>query len=210
LNPVKITPSVLSATQEIRLATRDLHAAVECSDIARELMGCNLTMERYAQILGVWARSWFQLEASVFSFRSSSKLGQLVPEERASKAKHDLEYLRSLLGPAMPVCSVDHIATAPSKYITLASEAEFLGHSYVMQGSALGGAVIARHLRNTLRLSPDRGTSFFTGAGSPLSWSQWCEEANKLLSSAADKHMAVSGATNAYYLILGAFSLKAQ
>ena len=44
-------------------------------------------------------------------------------------------------------------------------DAELLGAMYVMEGSRLGGQLIARHVRKTLRLDNSRGCSFFEGSG---------------------------------------------
>jgi heme oxygenase len=51
------------------------------------------------------------------------------------------------------------------------------GTMYVMEGSALGGQLIARHVEAALRLSGGQGNSYFRGHGSqtgPL-WKEFCE-----------------------------------
>jgi heme oxygenase len=53
----------------------------------------------------------------------------------------------------------------------------FFGTMYVMEGSTLGGQLIARHVEATLHLCEGRGNSYFRGHGSqtgPL-WKEFCE-----------------------------------
>jgi heme oxygenase len=53
----------------------------------------------------------------------------------------------------------------------------FFGTMYVMEGSTLGGQIIARHVETALHLSEGLGSSYFRGHGSqtvPL-WKEFCE-----------------------------------
>lgn len=50
--------------------------------------------------------------------------------------------------------------------------AELLGAMYVMEGSRLGGQLIARHVSKVLRLEDSRGCSFFNGSGATTG-EQW-------------------------------------
>jgi heme oxygenase len=45
------------------------------------------------------------------------------------------------------------------------SLSEMFGSLYVLEGSTLGGQVISRHFRETLKITPDKGGSFFFGYG---------------------------------------------
>ena len=53
----------------------------------------------------------------------------------------------------------------------------FFGTMYVMEGSTLGGQVIARHVEAVLHLSEGRGYSYFRGHGSQTGslWKEFCE-----------------------------------
>jgi heme oxygenase len=52
-----------------------------------------------------------------------------------------------------------------------------LGTMYVMEGSTLGGQLIARHLESTLHLADGRGDSYFRGHGAQTGpmWKEFCE-----------------------------------
>jgi heme oxygenase len=49
--------------------------------------------------------------------------------------------------------------------ISAPGKAAFLGAMYVIEGSTLGGQYIARHVEETLGLSPGHGDSYFRGYG---------------------------------------------
>lgn len=58
----------------------------------------------------------------------------------------------------------------------LNDEALFLGALYVMEGSTLGGQLIARHVEETLGLEPGRGDLYFRGHGEQTGpmWREIC------------------------------------
>jgi heme oxygenase len=53
----------------------------------------------------------------------------------------------------------------------------FLGAMYVMEGSTLGGQLIARHLKRVLGLEEGRGDTYFRGHGdrTGLMWKEFCQ-----------------------------------
>ena len=54
---------------------------------------------------------------------------------------------------------------------------EFLGAMYVMEGSTLGGQLIARHVEAVLLLETGRGSAFFRGHGAETGalWKEFCQ-----------------------------------
>lgn len=54
---------------------------------------------------------------------------------------------------------------------------DLLGAMYVMEGSTLGGQLIARHVETVLHLSEGRGYSYFLGHGDQTGpmWKEFCE-----------------------------------
>ncbi|HZP06486.1 MAG TPA: biliverdin-producing heme oxygenase [Terracidiphilus sp.] len=59
----------------------------------------------------------------------------------------------------------------------LSDEALFFGALYVMEGSTLGGQLIARHVEEALGLEPGRGDRYFRGHGAKTGpmWKEICE-----------------------------------
>ncbi len=64
-------------------------------------------------------------------------------------------------------------ATLPS----LEGEASLMGAMYVMEGSTLGGQLIARHVENVLGFSRGQGNSYFRGhqERTGLLWKEFCD-----------------------------------
>lgn len=89
-------------------------------------------------------------------------LGHIVPELEARWRTPLLERDLAWLGlhPPPPL--------APPLLPELTTTGEALGSLYVLEGSTLGGHVIARRLRQSLGLTPARGAAFFGARGSSL------------------------------------------
>jgi len=81
-------------------------------------------------------------------------------------------------------------------------EWEALGCLYVLEGAALGGQVIARHVRRRLRLAPEAGLAFFTGGGADAgrSWRAFRVAAAQHAAHAGDAEWAsaLRGAREAF------------
>ncbi len=55
------------------------------------------------------------------------------------------------------------------------SESRVWGCLYVLEGAALGGRVILKHVTRSLKVSPVQGAAFFAGNGLPGSqWKRYC------------------------------------
>ncbi len=157
---------------------RETAAAHEAVEHSIPLMSADLDLDRYtaclqrmAGIVGAW-----EAEAARVAPKS---LRPLLDERRRLHLLQD--DLRTLGAPP---------ATAPCcpALPPMHTEPRLLGTMYVMEGSTLGGQLIARHLERTLGLMPGVGNSFFrshaehTGA----MWRAFCGH----LRSAIPEHSA--------------------
>jgi len=145
-----------NALAELRLSTRAEHDRIE--QVLR--LAEPMTLERYGAIvcgfdafLGVW-------EPRIHAALPQRLQGWFRSRRRGGFASADVEWLRSVAGIA-PVAMSATMASA----LPLVELADVLGSLYVIEGSALGGRVIAPHLKTTLGLEPGRGASYFHGFG---------------------------------------------
>ena len=141
---------------ELRLTTRAEHDRIEHLLRLTEPM----PLERYAAILGgfdAFLRAW---EPRIHAVLPERLQGWFRARRRGGLASADVQWLRSVAGVHLP----DPDATAATA-LPLGSLAEALGSLYVIEGSALGGRVIAPHLKRTLGLDQGRGASYFHGFG---------------------------------------------
>jgi len=78
-----------------------------------------------------------------------------------------------------------------------------LGAMYVMEGSTLGGQLIARHVATTLQLEDGRGNAFFRGHGEQTGrmWKEFCEVMKVRVSE--DESEAVVVAAKAMFRTFG-------
>ena len=161
-SPVTIAPrdapllSSEHALAELRLTTRAEHDRIEAILRLTEPM----TLERYAAILGgfdAFLRAW---EPRIHAALPERLQGWYRTRRRGGFASADVEWLRAVAGIERQTTAAHQAATLP-----LGDLAEVLGSLYVIEGSALGGRVIAPHLKRTLGLAQGRGASYFHGFG---------------------------------------------
>jgi heme oxygenase len=149
--------------QRLRRETEDDHRAVEETF---PLMHEELSVTQYVSCL-------LRMHGMVSAWEERSlevaprwMLTQLVARKRKKMLELDLAWFGVENGddmrPVMP-----EIKNLPS----------LLGAMYVMEGSTLGGQLIARQLQKTLQLSDGKGSAFFWGHGDQtgLMWKEFCQ-----------------------------------
>lgn len=145
-----------SALAELRLTTRAEHDRIEHILRLPEPM----PLERYAAIASgfdAFLRVW---EPRIHAALPERLQGWFRPRRRGGFASADVEWLRDVAGIEPTAFSTGMTAALP-----LNDLAQVLGSLYVIEGSALGGRVIAPQLKRTLGLDQGRGASYFHGFG---------------------------------------------
>ncbi|RYF03338.1 MAG: hypothetical protein EOO40_12335 [Deltaproteobacteria bacterium] len=117
----------------------------------------------------------------------------LEPGSRALRLSRDIE----VLGAAVPPCVPPVPAPMPT------SLAEAIGQLYVLEGSALGGQVIARRLGPRLGLSPSHGCAYFSGRGAQTAphWRHLCALLEASLGEAAAMRAAAAAACQSFAFV---------
>jgi heme oxygenase len=144
------------AFAELRLTTRAEHDRIE--QILR--LTDPMPLERYAAIVcgfDAFLRVW---EPRVLAALPERLQGWYRTRRRGGFASADLEWLRSVAGIEPPA-----LHARAAELLPLRDLPEALGSLYVIEGSALGGRVIAPHLKRSLGLDQGRGASYFHGFG---------------------------------------------
>ena len=145
-----------TALAELRLTTRAEHERIERLLRLSEPM----PLERYAAILcgfDAFLRVW---EPRIHAALPERLQGWFRSRRRGGFASADVEWLRSVAG--LELADLDARAAA---VLPLGELSEVFGSLYVIEGSALGGRVIAPQLKRTLGLAQGRGASYFHGFG---------------------------------------------
>lgn len=171
--------------QCLRESTRADHLRLEG---ALNLLDPQLARDWYGRVLVAFHGFYAPLEAQFRRYhRAVSLTLDFELPRRAPLLRTDLAVLGML-----PLSHEDD----PLPEIRTLSE--FAGRLYVVEGAALGGQIMARHLADKWALDRDSGAAFFSGSG-PLEtgrrWTRvlaWLERAAK---SAADSRDMVAAAS---------------
>ncbi len=144
---------------ELRAATRPAHDQLEQT---LDLAEASVTLAGYRAVLarfhGFW-RSWQPLAASLLQ---NDALTQ--PRRRLHLLEADLAAL------GLPAAAIAALPACPPPNLPDANAA--LGSLYVMEGSTLGGRVIAKNALTRLGLTATNGCAYFTGYG-PQTGAMW-------------------------------------
>jgi len=141
---------------ELRLTTRAEHDRIDNLLRLTEPM----TLQRYGAIMcgfDAFLRVW---EPRIHAALPERLQGWFRLRRRGGFASADVEWLRAVAC-VEPVPAAAHMAAT----LPLRDLADVMGSLYVIEGSALGGRVIAPQLRKSLGLDQGRGASYFHGFG---------------------------------------------
>jgi heme oxygenase len=188
--PVSSTQDTLAS---LRQATAGHHARIE------SLIGLGGPFGRhhYGRVLqgfGAFLHGW---EPAVARALPRPLLPWFARGRRAFLIDRDL----TVLGLPMPGRG---IAVVPE----LADRAEALGSLYVMEGSALGGQLIAASLRHRLRIDAENGGAYFNGCGSGTAarWREYRQLAQSYLDDdARARGRAVDAAVRTFDALICTF-----
>lgn len=132
--------------QRLKEETRELHEQIEDKNLARQIMDHSIDLETYKLLL---------LQNYIAYLQTETEIQKFLPHYKGSKhlqLQQDLEQLGVPEG-------------TPSKYgiFKCHSLAEALGAAYVVEGSALGGMVLAKNIQKCPGLSSIDRHYFFNG-----------------------------------------------
>ncbi|WP_141731044.1 biliverdin-producing heme oxygenase [Oligoflexus tunisiensis] len=149
----------------LRLETHAQHEALDHHPLMVQLMSPTLSRTLYQHILGKFLGFYQPLEPLLARYTLWPSLGIDLTERRKTPwLLADLSHLQVPLAarPCAPQPDWIH------------DDAAALGTFYVMEGSTLGGQVIARHVARCLGLSRDQGLAFFSSYGEAVG-TRWKE-----------------------------------
>ena len=134
--------------KKLRAATSVLHERIEQQNLAQYILDHSMDLNTYKLLLLLNYQAYMHLEVRISAFLPQLKT------EKTSRLKRDLE--------ALEVVPPEPAAEPPVK-INIKSRAEAFGAAYVVEGSALGGMLIAKHLPQCKQLKDLPPQHFFRG-----------------------------------------------
>lgn len=141
----------------LKQATRPEHEGTESTV---PLMSAGLTREQYVVTLQRMYGAVHAWDTWSTQHVPPHLTALLAGRQRSSLIEHDLGALHADIPGNMTTEGLPEVS---------ASDADFLGRMYVMEGSSLGGQYIARHVEETLGLTPGHGDAYFRGYGEQTS-----------------------------------------
>ncbi|NUZ07000.1 biliverdin-producing heme oxygenase [Piscinibacter koreensis] len=190
--PCAASTSVIAA---LRAATAERHAAIE--RLLR--LDADFDRDHYARVVAGFdrfVRGWEPLIAAALP----GLAGWLAARSRRAFLQRDM----AALGNAAP----REPMALPRLHIDSADAA--WGSLYVLEGSALGGQVIARRVGRELGITPATGAAYFAGWGieTGARWRAFCERLEIEVGPAAEaRQRAGAGARDTFDALLGIFRL---
>ncbi|MES2855264.1 MAG: biliverdin-producing heme oxygenase [Bdellovibrionota bacterium] len=167
-----LAPKLPDLISELRSVTRESHSKIE--NILKDLTDPSLTRERYAEILSGFHTFNSLIEPSLSKFeRELSALGIEISDRKKSGWLHEDLALVSVEARSK---SIDISSVKPPNSVP-----EALGWLYVLEGSTLGGQVIAKNLSAALGIEADSGARYFSAYGSQTGkmWQSFLRSLNR-------------------------------
>ncbi|MVW77770.1 hypothetical protein GOQ28_02410 [Bordetella sp. 02P26C-1] len=188
--------AMLSLRDALRAATRAEHDDIENRmNLARD----DYTREEYGQLLQRYHAFYEVFEAFLSErARASSRVADFYYRDRRKVPwlESDLHAL------GLPRGSLRDAALADDLREQFADDARLLGALYVVEGSMLGGAVLAKQFKRRFELTAQSGLQFFTGYGADTK-ARWMD-LQQLLSQYDDdaraRSEAIEGARRMFQL----------
>lgn len=181
--------------QRFREATRQLHEEIEEENSAAKIIDHSISLEEYRLLL---------LQNYIAYKITEEQISRFLPLEGILKHQRLKEDLSSL-----------NVDTSVSSYyqdnFTCNTYAEALGAAYVVEGSALGGMVIAKELKQCENLNGLEKQSFFNGDRNNIkSWNTFKKELDKTNFSEEEAMAATEKAKETFRFFKKVFTLSHQ
>ncbi|MFM2043492.1 MAG: hypothetical protein RLY86_2068 [Pseudomonadota bacterium] len=164
--PADTTMPHLSALERLRLATRSLHDGVEATGASARILAATVDRGAYAAFLARTLAVIAPVEAWLEAACTASGEGDPAIGRRSAALRSDLAVLRAAAGHSIPVMPPDRTPAVAAALDRLPRDrGTVLGVLYVLEGSLLGGSVIARHIADRLGPGAADFTHFHAGQG---------------------------------------------
>ncbi|SDL34313.1 heme oxygenase [Salinimicrobium catena] len=177
-------------TERLKEATKDLHQQVEEENLARFIMDHSMDVETYKLLLLQNFLAYQKTENAIAPFIKGYQ-GQ-----KHKQLQKDLEQLKIS-------------KFAPEFEFSCNSRAEAFGAAYVVEGSALGGMVLARNIKKCAGLSSIEKHHFFNGDKDSLkAWNDFKNELSQQDFSEKEQEEALEKAKDTFRFFREVFRME--
>lgn len=172
--------------------TRELHEQIEEKNLAKEIMNHCINLETYKLLLYQNFLAYYHTETEIKKFLPHYE------DKKHEQLRKDLEQL-----------NVSEEIPVKNDIFKLHSTAEALGAAYVVEGSALGGLVLAKNLEKCPALDSIACHHFFNGKKENLEdWKAFKKELEAYSFSETEEQEAIEKAKATFLFFDSIFSRK--
>lgn len=141
--------------------TRVQHVNIEGNPLMKKVFAADVTLGDHVELLNEYYRFVQPLEERAFAFSGwNEKTWIYPPRPRAGLIRDDL----LAIGEKTPAMTGEEDSFLPA----VSTFAEALGCVYVLEGAAHGAAFLSGRLQKRLKLTPERGLSYYNRYGQNL------------------------------------------
>ncbi|TVZ27677.1 heme oxygenase [Gillisia sp. Hel_I_86] len=168
---------------ELRAHTQSLHKEIEKENLAGLIMDHSISRNQYKTLLLQNYIAYKVVEDEVSPYMEDYKTG------KSDQLKKDLDFLK-----------VDIIRLRDFKTkFNCQNKMGALGAAYVVEGSVLGGLMIAKELSNCIQLNDIKIHHFFNGDRTNINgWKQFCKQVKNTQYSEEEINQAVEKAKETF------------
>lgn len=167
---------------KLREATRQLHEEIEKENLAGLIMSNEIEMEEYKLLL---------LQNFVAYNITEAEISGQLEEYESTKSARLQEDLNQL---GVETSIVNHYRDQ----FKCAGKAEAIGAAYVIEGSALGGAMIAREIKNCENLAPALHHNFFSENNELNGWKIYKKNLKEINLTEEEEQQAITKAMETF------------
>lgn len=191
MSPLDATPALPGRAESgshllrLRAGTRDAHAQIETVPALSRLLAHDLQRHEYIAVLRHMEAFHAAIEPAIAAALAPlPEAAAMLDGSRPAALMADLAWFG--VSPLLPLA-------APPDLPQFEGPADALGALYVIEGSGLGGRVIARHLSDRLGVAAGAGGSFYGRLSAEEARSRW-QLLSRILEAPVAGDVVVAGA----------------
>lgn len=170
-----------------------IHTKVNHQKLEKKVIAAINTIDNekgYTDLLKLFAAYFGAIERLVDNSINLSCVPDYLQRRKVAALSADLYYLNTQLSPDAP----------PVILPVIENNLQCLGALYVMEGSTLGGATIARLIETKTKLSSNGGLAFFNGYGADTitMWQTFKNQLDSILLKPGDEYVVIHSANETF------------
>ena len=185
-----------SLLDRLKQETQESHRAVERHiDVMNRVQTAGSYRTLLEQLYGVYCPVESEIAGSMSEI--ATWLPDIDKRKRTESLRLDLLVLGNVCPEALPLAAAPPLGSLP----------QWFGCLYVLEGSTLGGQIIAREVGNHLGYSPESGCSFFASHGAAIGgmWRRFGEAIESYAAAHSESHEIIIQSAAATFHTFGSW-----